>query len=386
MLKLIKAVLAVSIAVIFFGVIYITGKDKNGMPNVFSLGMKLSSQIAASKAAKAGNNPVNISFTPSQAQNAFPQMSSQGQTMTPSQTMTPEQLDAANAAMSQYAMQIAELSKNQNMSAEEMRAATDTALAKYEAQMSQISKNTNVSDEATQAAAEQLRKENFPFDAAQTVPAQQPVTQAAAQTPAILSAPTAVASAPVAPLQAALPKRPLQSMTPQELSEALMVSVSSNNIAQAKQILSLGTDPNTVENATSATPLFTAIANNNPQMVQMLLDHGADVNQVNEKGSYPIHEAASGNAFVGDSKYRANEMIQTLIEHGADVNQKNAKGQTALMLACKAGRAETLVFLLNKNATTSIQDEKNKTVADYASEVPAKNCSDYLRKFTKEVL
>jgi ankyrin repeat protein len=175
-------------------------------------------------------------------------------------------------------------------------------------------------------------------------------------------------------------------MTPQELTEALMVSVSSNDLEKTKQILSLGTDPNTAENATSATPLFTAIANNNPQMVQMLLDHGADVNQVNEKGSYPMHEVASGNGFVGDSKYRANEMIQSLIEHGADVNQKNAKGQTPIMLACKAGRTETLIFLLNKNAKTSIQDEKGKTVGDYSSEVPAKSCSDALRKFTKEVL
>ncbi len=335
MVKFIKAVLAISIAVIFFGVIYITGKDKNGMPNVFALGMKIASQASALKAKQV---PTANITTDAQNQNNF--------TITqqdPSQMPTPEQMQQLAAAQAAFAASAA------NLSSEMQQAAMPTD------NMLPSSENFQNSDSIVQAV-------------------QPPVS------------PMPVPAAPVAATANALPKRPVQSMTTQELSEALMLSVSANELERTKQILSFGTDPNTAENATSATPLFIAISNNNPQMVQLLLDNGADVNQVNEKGSYPMHEVASGTAFAGDTKYRANEMIQSLIEHGADVNQKNAKGQTPLMLACKAGRTETLIFLLNKNAKSSIQDERGKTVGDYASEVPAKSCSDALRKFTKEVL
>ncbi len=324
MARFIKAVLALSIAVIFFGIIYVTGKDKSGMPNIFGLGMKIASQASALKANKAPQ--ANITFD-TQSQNSFATMPPQQQAFTPEQM---QQLAAAQA----------ELAASANRLAATMQQASET---------DNFTPPQNIAADLNRLGQEAANS----------------VQPAAANT---------------------LPQRPLQSMTPQELTEALMVSVSSNDLEKTKQILALGTDPNTMENATSATPLFTAIANNNPQMVQMLLDHGADVNQVNEKGSYPMHEVASGNGFAGDSKYRANEMIQSLIEHGADVNQKNAKGQTPIMLACKAGRTETLIFLLNKNAKTSIQDEKGRTVGDYSSEVPAKSCSDALRKFTKELL
>lgn len=334
MVRFIKAVLAISIAVIFFGVIYLTGKDKNGMPNVFTLGMKIASQVSALKTKTEPQ--ANIPFD-AQNQNNFAQMQQ------PNQMPTPEQMQQLAAAQAAFAA---------------------AAAASAQAGMTQ----------AMMPADNPAPVPTFPV----------PSGEEQALEPQV--SPVPAPAQPVAAPANVLPKRPLQSMTPQELSEALMVSVSANELERTKQILSLGIDPNTAENATSATPLFTAISNNNPQMVQLLLDHGADVNQVNEKGSYPMHEAASGNAFAGDTKYRANEMIQTLIEHGADVNQKNAKGQTPLMLACKAGRTETLIFLLNKNAKSSIQDEKGKTVGDYASEVPAKSCSDALRKFTKEVL
>ena len=334
MARFIKAVLALSIAVIFFGIIYVTGKDKSGMPNIFGLGMKIASQASALKLNKAPQ--ANITFD-TQSQNSFATMPQQQQAFTPEQM---QQLAAAQAELAASANRLA-------------------------ATMQQDAISTgNINSMPSQNFAQPSNIDAFPQ-------AQVVLPTAPAQT---------------LPAANALPQRPLQSMTPQELTEALMVSVSSNDLEKTKQILALGTDPNTMENATSATPLFTAIANNNPQMVQMLLDHGADVNQVNEKGSYPMHEVASGNGFAGDSKYRANEMIQSLIEHGADVNQKNAKGQTPIMLACKAGRTETLIFLLNKNAKTSIQDEKGRTVGDYSSEVPAKSCSDALRKFTKELL
>ena len=333
MLRFIKAILAVCIAVIFFGVIYITGKDKSGMPNLFTLGMKVASQASS---LKTNNAPqLNTAFD-MQNQNNLAAMQMPGQMPTQEEL---RQLAAAQALAAQ--------AQSANLPAAGQDAAAQNAQAQN------IVGDSYLAASLTEDASAQAQ-----LAATQTSPA----------------------------MTNGLPQRPLQSMTPSELTEALMISVSSNDLARTKQILSLGTDPNTVENATSVTPLFTAISNNNPQMVQLLLDHGADVNQVNEKGSYPMHEAASGNAFAGDSKYRANEMIQSLIEHGADVNQKNAKGQTPLVLACKAGRTETLIFLLNKNAKTSIEDERGKTVGDYSSEVPAKSCSDALRKYTKEIL
>ena len=59
-------------------------------------------------------------------------------------------------------------------------------------------------------------------------------------------------------------------------------------------------------------------------MVNLLVDRGADVNAVDEKGETPLHRAAH---------YGRRAAAGVLLAHGAEVNRRNRKGQTAADIA-----------------------------------------------------
>jgi ankyrin repeat protein len=60
------------------------------------------------------------------------------------------------------------------------------------------------------------------------------------------------------------------------------------------------------------------------EMVQLLIAHGADVNQKNFRGATPLMAAAIG---------RNVAVVKYLIEKGADVNARDQESYTALMYA-----------------------------------------------------
>jgi ankyrin repeat protein len=78
------------------------------------------------------------------------------------------------------------------------------------------------------------------------------------------------------------------------------------------------------------TPLLAAVVNKQRPTAERLLRGGADPNLVHSRYGTPLH-AATG---AGDV-----ELLQVLIEHGADVNARNAQGQTPrqILVACRAG-------------------------------------------------
>ena len=361
MTNIIKAVIALSIGVIVFGSVYLVSKDSSGTPNIMKIVMKGSQVMMEKQMEKMKNGDTDSAIFKNMPESQDFEETDDIQNNNPQQqiSLRPQDIKALTEQMQNAHSNPDMYTQDPQKAAEAMKALE--ALAKYnQGLMAGVKQQEHILDQQQDMLTPKADMQES-------------------------SLPSGV-QLEAAPVKQNGPLKSVEDMNSDELVSALMLAVSSNDVGKATKLLSNGANPNTSDNATSATPLFTAIANNNPQMVQLLLDHGADVTQVNEKGSLPLHEAASGNAFAGDSKYRANEMIQSLIEHGADVNQKNAKGQTALMLACKSARKETVIFLLNKNASTSIQDAKGKTVGDYASEVPAKDCFDILRKYTKDTL
>jgi hypothetical protein len=83
------------------------------------------------------------------------------------------------------------------------------------------------------------------------------------------------------------------------------------------------------------TPLLAAVVNKQRPAAERLLGGGADPNLVHSRFGTPLHAVAG----AGDV-----EMLQLLIEHGADVNARNAQGQTPLqMLAATRPALDRLV-------------------------------------------
>ncbi len=85
------------------------------------------------------------------------------------------------------------------------------------------------------------------------------------------------------------------------------------------------------------TPLFWASGGGFTEVVELLCDHGADVNARQPRlGSTPLHWAAQAG--------RA-DVVALLLTHGAQANAKTIKGETPLRWAVGSGHTEVVELL-----------------------------------------
>ena len=85
--------------------------------------------------------------------------------------------------------------------------------------------------------------------------------------------------------------------------------------------------------------LTIACINKQVAIVELLLDHGADLNATNARGFPPLLCAA---------KVGSKEIADILLFHGADVEQTDRHGRTALMIAASEGHVGVMEMLLSK--------------------------------------
>lgn len=90
------------------------------------------------------------------------------------------------------------------------------------------------------------------------------------------------------------------------------------------------------------TPLMYGCAGGHEEVVRVLLDSGANVEDHNENGHTPLMEAASAGHV---------QVAKILLEHGAGINtHSNEFKESALTLACYKGHLEMVRFLLEAGA------------------------------------
>lgn len=108
-----------------------------------------------------------------------------------------------------------------------------------------------------------------------------------------------------------------------------------------------------------------------------LEDRIALVNTCDEEGVYPIHWAADrGNL----------DIVDVLLENGANVNQKdNETGQTALHYATSCGHHPCVKILLEYNADRDIRDHQMSTSLDLAIEWREHDIAELLRNYFPNV-
>ncbi|MCH8947300.1 MAG: ankyrin repeat domain-containing protein [Acidobacteria bacterium] len=96
-----------------------------------------------------------------------------------------------------------------------------------------------------------------------------------------------------------------------------------------------------------------------PEMVALLLEHGAAVNATarNPMKVMPLHSAVAS---------RKLKSVELLLEHGAEVNAQQQGGWTALHAAAHHGDVETAKVLLAKGADKSRKSADGKTPLDMA--------------------
>jgi serine/threonine-protein phosphatase 6 regulatory ankyrin repeat subunit B len=92
-------------------------------------------------------------------------------------------------------------------------------------------------------------------------------------------------------------------------------------------------------------PLFYACERNSIDMVRLLLDNGASINQVNEEEL---------SAFQIVCQYGYKELAHLLIQRGADINHKDQNMNTPLYYACSTNQFEMVKFLVENNIDLNI--------------------------------
>lgn len=101
------------------------------------------------------------------------------------------------------------------------------------------------------------------------------------------------------------------------------------------------------------TPLIKAIIGRHTDLINYLLDHGADVNVPDWPGATPLHHALRNSDW---------ELAKRLIKMGADVNAADFEGVTPLHLAVQGEDVELFKILLEKGADPNAVDERGNTV------------------------
>lgn len=90
-----------------------------------------------------------------------------------------------------------------------------------------------------------------------------------------------------------------------------------------------------VKNKYGSTPLHIAVY---PEIAQILINNGADVNEIDNEEETPLHDCA----WNGEER---GEMIKLLLQNGVDRSKKNYKGQTALDIAISRGDLKNIELL-----------------------------------------
>lgn len=106
------------------------------------------------------------------------------------------------------------------------------------------------------------------------------------------------------------------------------------------------------------TPLHYACLKGFRDIVNMLLEHDADVSVANNCAETPLHVAArSGN----------KEIIGKLIQYGADQDATDKDGRTPLICLLDNKRTDAALFLIEQGADTEMADNTGHKAIDYAT-------------------
>ena len=160
-----------------------------------------------------------------------------------------------------------------------------------------------------------------------------------------------------------------------ELDKQLLYSVKFQSPDFVLNFLHAGANPNSSDIRLN-TPLHHAVDlknHNATDIVKFLLKYGAKPNITNEFGSTPLHEASSFNKVISIHK--------ALLEHGADINKKDQSGNTSLHLVVQNPNLDILRLFLKYEANLDIKNKNGWTALDIAKKASKYDSVNILREF-----
>lgn len=144
------------------------------------------------------------------------------------------------------------------------------------------------------------------------------------------------------------------------LSDKLIDAIENNDINLVNDLIDEGADLNPINYYLGKGPLISVCLAGNIEIVKILIDKGADVNATNEYDS---------TALISVSFFPRNypEIMKYLVQQGADVNAKNNFGYTALIMVSIRGNLEGVKYLVTHGANINIKRKYGNTALIYAA-------------------
>lgn len=138
------------------------------------------------------------------------------------------------------------------------------------------------------------------------------------------------------------------------MNEKELIKACENNISEeVKSLIEKGVDINLEYDYW--TPLTKASEKGHFNIVQYLVENGAEIDKENGYGWTPLM-CASMNGFLDIVKY--------LVDKGANIEIKTDSKWTALTFASTEGHLEVVKYLIKSGADVNVRDDKNRSIID----------------------
>lgn len=108
----------------------------------------------------------------------------------------------------------------------------------------------------------------------------------------------------------------------------------------------------------NVTPIFWATATGHEKLVTVLLDNGANVNDVDRSENTPLHNAVMK---------KQETMVKLLLARGANLEAQSRLGITPLHVAALRDNREMVHLLVEHGAQVAVKDKSGRTPADWAA-------------------
>ena len=116
----------------------------------------------------------------------------------------------------------------------------------------------------------------------------------------------------------------------------------------------------TGRNRDGYTPLHLAVSKCRVEIVQMLIDHGADVNAKGKNDLTPLHVVASLGHVT---------MAEFLLAEGSEIDALDCRNWTPLHYSAMGGHSDVAEFLVNHGAKIGVRNSKGMTALELAEKL-----------------
>ena len=143
-----------------------------------------------------------------------------------------------------------------------------------------------------------------------------------------------------------------------EPEDPLFKAISDNDVERVRDLAAADGDLNRSNRQHGMSLLTQAVERGNPQIVEMLLAFGADVNLRSSSGLSPL---------MSLTETATPEVVRNLLASGARPNARTDNGATPLMLAAVASPVRVIKELIDAGANVNARDSSGETCLFYAA-------------------